>query len=31
VHSLAERRIADRAAASAPGVTDVKNEILITP
>jgi VCBS repeat-containing protein len=31
VHSLAERRTAERAAASAPGVTHVQNEIVITP
>ena len=31
VHSLAERRVAHLAAASAPGVMNVKNEILITP
>ena len=31
VHSLAERRIAEEAAASAAGVTRVKNEIVVTP
>jgi osmotically-inducible protein OsmY len=31
VHSFAERRIAGLAAAAAPGVTDVENEILVTP
>jgi osmotically-inducible protein OsmY len=31
VHSFAERRTAGFAAAAAPGVTDVENEILVTP
>jgi osmotically-inducible protein OsmY len=31
VHSLAERRIAGQAAASAPGVTNVENRISVTP
>jgi osmotically-inducible protein OsmY len=31
VHSLAERRIAEEAAASAGGVTGVKNDIAVTP
>jgi len=31
VHSLADRRIAEYAAASAPGVRDVKNDIVVTP
>jgi osmotically-inducible protein OsmY len=31
VHSFAERRAAGFAAAAAPGVTDVENEILVTP
>jgi osmotically-inducible protein OsmY len=31
VHSLAERRIAERAAASAPGVANVDNDIFVTP
>lgn len=31
VHSLAERRIAEEAAASAAGVNRVKNEIVVTP
>jgi hypothetical protein len=31
VHSLAERRNAGFAAASAPGVQDVENQILVTP
>jgi osmotically-inducible protein OsmY len=31
VHSLAERRTAGLAAASAPGVADVENEIRVTP
>jgi osmotically-inducible protein OsmY len=31
VHSFAERRTAGFAAAAAPGVTDVANEILVTP
>lgn len=30
VRSLAERRLAERAAASAPGVTNVENEIVVT-
>ncbi len=30
VHSLAERRIAERAAASAPGVTRVENRLEVT-
>jgi osmotically-inducible protein OsmY len=31
VHSLAERRTAGFAAAAAPGVTDVENDIYVTP
>ena len=31
VHSLSERRMAERAAASAPGVRKVNNEIAVTP
>jgi osmotically-inducible protein OsmY len=31
VHSLADRRIAEHAAASAPGVREVKNDIAVTP
>jgi osmotically-inducible protein OsmY len=31
VHSLADRRIAEHAAASAPGVKEVKNDIVVTP
>jgi osmotically-inducible protein OsmY len=31
VHSLADRRIAGHAAASAPGVTEVTNDIVVTP
>jgi osmotically-inducible protein OsmY len=31
VHSVAERRIAERAAAAAPGVRKVNNEITVTP
>lgn len=31
VHSLAERRMAEYAAASAPGVRKVKNDITVTP
>lgn len=31
VHSLAERQLAERAAASAPGVKKVNNDIVVTP
>jgi osmotically-inducible protein OsmY len=31
VHSLAERRIAEHAAAAAPGVREVNNELIVTP
>ena len=31
VHSLAERRMAERAAAAAPGVKTVKNDIVVSP
>jgi osmotically-inducible protein OsmY len=31
VHSLSERRIAEHAAASAPGVREVNNELVVTP
>lgn len=31
VHSVAERRIAERAAAAAPGVSEVVNDLLVTP
>jgi osmotically-inducible protein OsmY len=31
VHSLADRRIAQHAASSAPGVREVKNDIVVTP
>jgi osmotically-inducible protein OsmY len=31
VHSLADRRIAEHAAASAPGVREVQNDIVVTP
>ena len=31
VHSFAEKRIAERAAASAPGVANVDNDIFVTP
>lgn len=31
VHSLADRRIAEHAAASAPGVREVKNDLVVTP
>jgi osmotically-inducible protein OsmY len=31
VHSLADRRIAEHAAAAAPGVREVKNDIAVTP
>jgi osmotically-inducible protein OsmY len=31
VHSLADRRIAEHAAASAPGVKEVRNDIVVTP
>jgi hypothetical protein len=31
VHSLWEKRIAEEAAASAPGVHEVRNELIVTP
>lgn len=31
VHSLADRQIAEHAAASAPGVREIKNELVVTP
>jgi osmotically-inducible protein OsmY len=31
VHSLHEKRVAEKAAAAAPGVSKVDNEILVTP
>lgn len=31
VHSLAERQVAERTAAAAPGVKKVENEIIVTP
>jgi osmotically-inducible protein OsmY len=31
VHSLAEKRIAEHAAAGAPGVREVNNELVVTP
>jgi osmotically-inducible protein OsmY len=31
VHSLYEKKLAEREAAAAPGVTDVKNEIVVVP
>jgi osmotically-inducible protein OsmY len=31
VHTFAERRTAERAAAAAPGVTGVNNDLVVTP